>query len=150
MTQPDDARREDDSDAPVRWRLRRDLRFEPAGSAGRYQVRNPASDERFELGEEEVFLCRALAEASGAEDIRAAFARRFGLAITVERLDRFYRDMAALGLLEPASDEPLVETDVDPLDADDDDRASGVYRWVSLDSRQGFAWLAERLGWLRH
>ena len=150
MTQPDDARREDDSDAPVRWRLRRDLRFEPAGSAGRYQVRNPASDERFELGEEEVFLCRALAEASGAEDIRAAFARRFGLAITVERLDRFYRDMAALGLLEPASDEPLVETDADPLDADDDDRASGVYRWVSLDSRQGFAWLAERLGWLRH
>ena len=146
--------------APVGWRMRPGLRFDPAETVGRYRARNPDSGERFELGEEEVFLCRALVDAPGPEAIRAAFKERFGLSIAAEQLDRFYRDMAALGLLEAVAPAPTAtppdpssagtEADAEGLDADDDDRPGVPYRWALLDPHRGFAWLAERLAWLRH
>lgn len=143
---------------PVGWRLQPDLRFESAKAAGRYQARNPASGERFEFGEEEVFLCRALSGANSTEEIRTAFAERFGLSIAADQLDQFYRDMAASGLLEPVSPTPVAtpgassqtEAEVDSPDVDDDDRPGVAYRWALLNPQRGFVWLAWRLAWLRH
>lgn len=143
---------------PVGWRLRPDLRFDPTGTAGRYRARNPLTGERFELGEEEVFLCRALNGANGAEEIRIAFEERFGLRIAADQLDQFYRDMAALGLLEPVSPTPTAtpgassatEAEADDPDADEDDRPGVAFRWALLNPQRGFARLAGRLAWLRH
>ena len=92
-----------------RPRLRPDLIVrevsDPQGGR-RYQVRNPATNEQFELGEEELFLCRRLDETDDSAAIRAAFAQRFGLTITAEQLADFYRQMEELGLLATASPQP--------------------------------------------
>ncbi|MBL8260533.1 MAG: efflux RND transporter periplasmic adaptor subunit [Candidatus Competibacteraceae bacterium] len=82
-------------------RLRSDLAIrEVADSRGRrYQIRNPATGEQFELGEEEWFLCRQLDGFNDPAAIRDAFAHRFGIDIDCEALAAFYREMAALGLL---------------------------------------------------
>ena len=57
-----------------RPRLRPDLIVrevsDPQGGR-RYQVRNPATKEQFELGEEELFLCRQLDETDDSAAIRA-------------------------------------------------------------------------------
>ncbi|MFZ1829367.1 MAG: efflux RND transporter periplasmic adaptor subunit [Candidatus Competibacteraceae bacterium] len=129
---------------PVRWRLRPALRFEPAVTAGRYQVQDPASGERFELGKEEVFLCQALDRGTDSAAIQAGFAQQFGLTLTAEQLEQFYQDMAALGLLEPVAPE------IDPLDPEEDDRPGDPYRWTFFDPQRGFVRLAKQLNWMRH
>jgi len=141
---------------PISWRLRPDLRFDPTRTAGRYQVRNLLSGERFELGEEEIFLCKALDDATGAEEIRSAFEKRFGLIIATEQLDQFYRDMAELGLLEPASppaaadaSNPETAEDDARTDTRNDERYDG-YQWVWFNPHRAFTWLARRIGWLRY
>ncbi len=126
----------------VGWRLRPDLRFEPAAIPGRYEVR--VSGERFELGQEEVFLCQALERATDPAVIQADFAQRFGLTLTAGQLEQFYQDLAAMGLLE------AVAPDTDPLEPEEDDRPGDPYRWAFFDPQRGFARLAKRLSGLRH
>jgi len=135
---------------PVRWRLRPALHFEPTTTAGRYRVQDPASGERFELGEEEVFLCRALDRVTDPAIIQTDFAQRFGLTLTAEQLEQFYQDLAAMGLLEPSAGPLSSETEADTLGADDDDRPGDPYRWAFFDPQRGFARLAKRLCGLRH
>ncbi len=137
-------------DEPILWRLRPELRFESTAAAGRYQVRDPVSGERFELGEEEVFLCQALNRTADPKVIQADFAQRFDLAITADQLNQFYQDMAALGLLAAMDDAPAGEAEADGLEVDDDDRPGDAYRWLWFNPQRGFAWLGYWLGWLRH
>ncbi|MCB1770076.1 MAG: hypothetical protein KDJ31_10330, partial [Candidatus Competibacteraceae bacterium] len=131
----------------ILWRLRPDLQFESTATAGRYQVRNPVSGERFELGEEEVFLCQALSRTADPKVIQVDFAQRFDLAITADQLHQFYQDMATLGLLEPMS--PAME-DITPAAADDGKQEHESYRWVFFNPNRAFAWLARHIGWLRY
>ncbi len=143
---------------PIGWRLRPELHFELDQATGRYQVRNAASGERFELGEEEIFLCRMLDRTISTGEIQRAFEQRFGLSLTAVELDQFYEDMAAAGLFEavPARLSPAPATpsandaEASALDLDDDDRPDAPYRWTLLKPYRGFVWLARRLAWLRH
>lgn len=134
----------------ILWRLQPDLEFAPTLTAGRYQVRNPVSGERFELGEEEVFLCQALNRTADPKVIQVDFAQRFDLTITVDQLHQFYQDMAALGLLTPVDDAPIDEADADSPDIDDDDRSGDAYRWSWCDPQRGFNGIAVHLRGLRH
>ena len=131
----------------IRWRLQPDFQFEATATAGRFQVRNPVSGERFELGEEEVFLCQVLSRTTDPQVIQVDFTQRFGLTITADQLHQFYQDMAALGLLEPMS--PVME-DITSVDADDGEQGRDLYQWVFFNPNRMFAWLASRIGWLRH
>ncbi|MCB1777123.1 MAG: hypothetical protein KDI50_06785, partial [Candidatus Competibacteraceae bacterium] len=134
----------------IRWRLQPDLEFESTATTGRYQVRHPVSGERFELGEEEVFLCQALNRTTDPQAIQADFAQRFDLTITADQLHQFYQDMAASGLLSAVNDAPIDETDADAPEIDDDDRLGGAYRWSWFDPQRGFNGIAAHLRGLRH
>ena len=134
----------------IRWRLQPDLQFEATAIAGRFQVRNPVSGERFELGEEEVFLCQALNRTADPQVIQVDFAQQFGLTITADQLHQFYQDMAALGLLSAMDDAPRDEADADSPEIDDDDRPGDAYRWSWFDPQRGFNWIATHLHGLRH
>ncbi len=158
-----------------RPRLRPDLIVrevsDPQGGR-RYQVRNPATNEQFELGEEELFLCRQLDETDDSAAIRAAFAQWFGLTITAEQLADFYRQMEELGLLATASPQPasssrpVAEPAVAQADDEDESLESGSsetaarrsvpggkqdrrYRWRLFDPERLLAGLAGALSPLR-
>ncbi|MCP5159159.1 MAG: efflux RND transporter periplasmic adaptor subunit [Gammaproteobacteria bacterium] len=75
----------------------------------RYRLSHPVSGERFELGEEELFLCQQLDLTDDAAVIQTAFAQRFKLTVTPAQLAQFYQQMAALGLLEAV--EPAVSVE---------------------------------------
>lgn len=144
-------------------RLLRDLiireNVDPQG-VHRYLIRNPATNEQFELGEEELFLCRQLDETSDPTVIQAALASRFGVTISAEQLVDFYQEMRELGLLTATVTEtspPTVaqvaelevpETPEEPADATRPLRPGQRYRWSLFESGRMMAWLAQRLRWL--
>lgn len=145
-----------DAPAPLGWRLRPDAQFEFDQATARYQVRSPQSGERFEVGEEEVFLCQCLSHEASLTSIQTAFNSRFGLAITESELEQFYQEMAGLGLLEssdpaPSAEAPNAATDAsaDRVDLDEDDQPGVPYRWALLNPRQRLSALARKLAWLR-
>lgn len=73
------------------------------GTLGRkttYYVRDPVSMETFEFGEEGAFLCQQLDGKTGAADLRARFAARFGEPLTQRDLDVFMDQLAHKGMLE--------------------------------------------------
>ncbi len=146
-----------DAPAPLGWRLRSDVQFAFDQATTRYQVRSPESGERFELGEEEVFLCQRLSLEASLTAIQTAFNARFGLAITESELEQFYQEMAGLGLLEssdlaPSDEAPNVATDpsADRVELDEDDQPGVPYRWALLNPHQRLSALARKLAWLRH
>ncbi len=96
-----------------RPRLRPDLIIREVSDpqAGRrYQVRNPATKEVFDLGEEELFLCRQIDATDDFAAVQSAFASRFALSISAEDLADFCRQMQEFGLLEIASTTDVIET----------------------------------------
>lgn len=145
-------------------RLLRDLVIrEMTGPRGvrRYQVRNPATSEQFELGEEELFLCRQLDETEDPAAIQTAFTSRFGLSITAEQLADFYREMQDLGLLTAsvaAGDASIAAAQAVEPKAPEPEAASSSARerpsrqrrrWTLGNPERVAAWLARHLRGLR-
>jgi len=69
------------------------------GQPRRY-VRDPRSEELFELGEEAAFLCRHLDGTRSEETIRRLYQEEFGVALPPDQLRIFLRQLARSGLLE--------------------------------------------------
>jgi hypothetical protein len=91
---------------------------------GRYLIRNRATGESFQLGEEEHFLLSALDGRQTAEDISAAFTERFDEPLTGEDLDEFIELSKQRGLLQDLDSQtngsalapgPLEQTDGTPV-----------------------------------
>lgn len=66
----------------------------------------PAGGEKYELGEEEVFLLRQFHDRNSAAAIIDEFESRFGLVLSEEVLAGFVSQMVELGLLQPVTDSP--------------------------------------------
>ncbi|MBK9951388.1 MAG: efflux RND transporter periplasmic adaptor subunit [Candidatus Competibacteraceae bacterium] len=159
---------DEDRSPDPRSRLRPDLIVRDVADAQgnhRYQVRNPATGEQFELGEEEWFLCRQLDETADPTTIQGLFASRFGFNISTEQLSGFYREMASLGLLSaPVSQagpdlssvaeadreiaEPESPTSSDGRPAPSKERLGQRYRWEFFKAGAFLAGAARRLRWL--
>jgi len=71
-----------------------------AAENGPFLVRDRQTGESFQLGEVEHFLLERLDGHQTAEDIRRAFAERFGEPLYAEHLDQFIQLAAGLGLLQ--------------------------------------------------
>ncbi len=158
-----------------RPRLRPDLIVrevsDPQGGR-RYQVRNPATKEQFELGEEELFLCRQIDATDDLATVRSAFASRFKLDISAEQLADFFRQMQEFGLLEIPPTKDVIETETPSADRETEEsetpesssaqssaasetpqsprkpRLSQRYRWEFFKAGSFLARLAQRLRWL--
>jgi Sulfotransferase domain/Coenzyme PQQ synthesis protein D (PqqD) len=72
----------------------------PAGDDGRYLVRNRATGESFQLGEEEHFLLERLDGRQTADEICRDFADRFGEPLAEDELEEFVELSAERGLLQ--------------------------------------------------
>jgi hypothetical protein len=90
---------------PLPYR-RPDLVSRPLGENGCYLVRDRREGESFTLGPQEHFLLARLDGTRSAEDLRAAFAARFGEPLTAEELDDFLRLARDRGLLQEGDTGP--------------------------------------------
>jgi hypothetical protein len=79
---------------------RPELVARPFGDNGSYLVRNRLQGESFQLGPEEFFLLARLDGTRTAEDLREAFAERFGEPLTAEELEGFLDLARERGLLQ--------------------------------------------------
>jgi multidrug resistance efflux pump len=84
---------------------RPDLVIRPLGDGGRYVVKDPRSDEFFELGDEEHFLLAQLDGQRAAEAICDAFAEHFGTPLTEEELAEFLELARTQGFLQAPGEE---------------------------------------------
>ncbi|WP_218079341.1 HlyD family secretion protein [Anthocerotibacter panamensis] len=73
-----------------------------------YLVKDPASGQTFEFGEEEYFLCQSMDGTATPQQIAQAFERRFGFTLTRDDLNEFSRQIAGLGLLKRHDAEKVV------------------------------------------
>jgi hypothetical protein len=73
----------------------------PFGESGSYLVRDRLRGESFQLGPEEHFLLARLDGTRSAEDLRAAFAERFGEPLTLGELREFLDLARERGFLQP-------------------------------------------------
>jgi RND family efflux transporter MFP subunit len=73
----------------------------PAGDDGEHVVKNPATGAYFQLGPEESFLLSLLDGRRPADEVRAAFAGRFGGTLGEADLDEFIELARSQGLLAP-------------------------------------------------
>lgn len=78
----------------------------PAGEDGRFLVRNRATGESFQLGEEEHFLLERLDGHQTADEICRDSADRFGEPLAVDELDEFVALAASRGLLQAGDADP--------------------------------------------
>ncbi|MBD2310249.1 HlyD family efflux transporter periplasmic adaptor subunit [Desertifilum sp. FACHB-1129] len=85
-------------------RFRQDLVIIPISEKGkttkRYLIKNPASGETFEFGEEEYFLCCAVDGITSPTQIIEDFQARFSTALSPEDFQQFVRQISSLGLVE--------------------------------------------------
>src|SRR5262245_28777319 len=90
---------------------RPDLLVKPFGDDGQHVVKDPVSGNYFNLPPQESFLLDQLDGTKSAEDICAAFQKRFGEALTKEDLDGFLETAREQRLLvtEPAPTTPGTE-----------------------------------------
>jgi putative peptide zinc metalloprotease protein len=79
---------------------RPDLVVRPFGEDGLYVVKDPRTGAYYQLGDEEHFLLTQLDGQRDAETIRAAFAERFGQALSDEELQEFLDMAEERGLLQ--------------------------------------------------
>lgn len=68
--------------------------------AKNYLIKDPESNETFEFGEEEYFLCESMDGASTPSQIVEKFKERFGLALSEEDFNAFSQQIYDFGLLE--------------------------------------------------
>ncbi len=80
---------------------RPELVAQPLGHNGAYLVRDRLKGESFTLGREEHFLLARLDGSHTAEDLRAAFAQRFGQPLATEELEDFLELARERGFLQP-------------------------------------------------
>ncbi len=107
------------------------------GGGFRYLIKDPRSEEIFELAEEECFLCREFNGRSDFVAIQRAFEKRFGLPVELNQLKAFARQMRSLGLM-ASDDGPFIEECLDSKDPK-------VY--ALFDPDRLFARLARSIGW---
>jgi multidrug resistance efflux pump len=69
-------------------------------SAQRYLIKDPISQETFEFGEEEYFLCQKMDGTTSVSEILAAFEQRFHAQLSEADYQEFARQIASFGLLE--------------------------------------------------
>jgi multidrug efflux pump subunit AcrA (membrane-fusion protein) len=134
---------------------RPDLVIRPLGDQGPFVVKDPGSGAYYYLGPEEHFLLTQLDGQRGPESIRAAFAERFGQALSDEDLQEFLRMAQEQKLLQSdgqAEQESRSRQD-DPRDpASLDDRAPFGLRLLCwrksfFDPDRFFTWLAPQIRW---
>ena len=63
-------------------------------------IKNPLTDETYELGEEEFFLCQAIDGNSATSDIIQKFNQSFGHTLTEEHFEEFVKHIEQLGLFD--------------------------------------------------
>jgi hypothetical protein len=68
-------------------------------STKRYSIKDPVSQETFEFGEEEYFLCQSMDGIASVPEILAAFQERFQISISEADYQEFARQIASFGLL---------------------------------------------------
>ena len=85
--------------------LREDLlvtrKIDRQTSAKRYFIQDPISQETFEFGEEEYFLCQLMDGVTSVPEILASFQERFNISLTEEDYQNFAGQIDSFGLLEP-------------------------------------------------
>lgn len=85
--------------------LREDLlvtrKIDRQTSAKRYFIQDPISQETFEFGEEEYFLCQLMDGVTSVPEILASFQERFNISLTEEDYQKFAGQIDSFGLLEP-------------------------------------------------
>lgn len=89
--------------------LRKDLKIVPYQSEGkgiRYLIKIPETEDSFEFGETEYFLCKQLDGRTGLSHILAAFQDNFKIPLQQKQLDAFVRNLARTGLT--VDDETMV------------------------------------------
>jgi multidrug resistance efflux pump len=90
------------------YTLRDDLRV-TARSVGAeslsYLIKDPKSEEIYECGEKEYFICRQLNGVSAFDDLQLAFQQHYGIHLPLEHLKAFTRKLQSVGLLESTTDE---------------------------------------------
>ncbi|WP_235657839.1 hypothetical protein [Fischerella thermalis] len=107
---------------PLENRWRRDLEIKRIPQVGQkpecYQVKIPNSEQIFEFGLEEYFLCQSMNGVATPSVIIDKFISRFNTLLAEEDFDQFSRQIAECNLLEPflsesdienATQEPLLE-----------------------------------------
>jgi multidrug resistance efflux pump len=70
----------------------------------RYLIRDPSSDEVFECGEEELFLCSQMDGKTSFKDVLSAFQNHTGITLKIKQLEAFGRRLKSLGLLSTSKD----------------------------------------------
>jgi len=141
------------SDSFTGWRdplprFRPDLPIVRLGLKGRpstHYVRDPATFEIFEFGEEGAFLCRQLDGQSGPAEIGARFEARFGARLSRENLDVFVEQLARKGMLAEIPRGPRRRTFAEYFDPE------VFLPWHSFPLLAGDRFitaLSRRLGWL--
>ncbi len=142
-------------------RFRPDLTVSPFSDDSednpRLVIQDPAAGSLFELGEQEVFLCRQLDGRRDCAAIREAFRERFDIAIDDGDLRAFYAQMEAYGLLEPTPAGALAEetaaaapTAPEPPRKPPRSRRADPYRWRFFNPDRLFLRFAKLLRPLRY
>jgi putative peptide zinc metalloprotease protein len=96
---------------------RPELVIRPLGDDGRHVVKDPVSGAYYRLGEQEAFLLLQLDGEQTTEDVRRAFARRFGQPLSEEDLQEFLGLAGAQGFLRPAAAPETAPAVAPPVEA---------------------------------
>jgi putative peptide zinc metalloprotease protein len=83
-------------------RFRNDLNITSRISSGggfNYVIKDPSSNDFYEFGEEEFFICKQLDGRTSLESIQIAFENHFGFPFELNQLEAFINQLSALGLL---------------------------------------------------
>ncbi len=109
----------------------------------RYLVKDPATKEVFDLGENDYFLCTQFDGQSALPDIRTRFESRFNIPIDTEQMDAFVRLLGQEGLLAGYKTRPPSVWNL--LQFQDPENWK---KWKLFDPGALTAWLAKRLWWV--
>jgi hypothetical protein len=121
---------------------------------GRYLIRNRATGESFQLGEEEHFLLEALDGRQTGEEICAAFVERSDEPLTAEDLDEFIelskqrgllQDPVSGGLRPPLASGPLEQSDGTPVSVS---ARPAIWKRAAIRLFNGFAAVLRWSTWL--
>src|SRR5262245_18915655 len=127
---------------------RTELLIKPLGDEGRYVVKDPRTDEFFQLGEKEHFLLMQLDGERTSDEICAAFIEQFGEPLSEDGLVEFIELARGQSLLQPAGGDASAPGDLGALPQPRPPARQSILQWrKSLwDPDRFFTWLAPRIG----
>lgn len=128
--------------------LRSDLEIIPKVKAGQPAgaiVKDPRTQQIFELREEDYFLCRQFDGRTPLATIQARFEGDFGTSVPLKDLESFVRQLMSQGLLVGTESSIVAGALAEP---NDPYRSVPSIRWVILDGDKFFGWLVSHLSWL--